>query len=55
LDDHLEKLLEGNFSSKSLFLAFRKNIKSLLEMLLAGIATSPALSDMEGKKYERED
>jgi len=33
-DDHLEKLLEGKFSPKSLFLAFRNDTESLLEMLL---------------------
>ena len=33
LDDHLEKLLEGNFSLKLLFLVFRKNIQSLSKML----------------------
>ena len=30
----LEKLLEDTFSPKLLFLAFRKNIQSLLEILL---------------------
>ena len=34
LDDYLEKLLEGSFSQKSLFLAFIKDMESLLEMLL---------------------
>ena len=33
MDDHLEKLLEGSFSPKLLFLAFKNNIESLLEML----------------------
>jgi hypothetical protein len=31
--------LEDSFSPKLLFLAFRKNIESLLEMLLGGGAT----------------
>jgi hypothetical protein len=34
LDDHLEKLLESGFLPKPLFLAFSKNMESLLEMLL---------------------
>jgi hypothetical protein len=33
LDDHLDKLLEVFFLKKSLFLPFRKNIKSILELL----------------------
>jgi hypothetical protein len=33
LDDHLEKLLENNFSPKYLFLAFRKDTDSLLAKL----------------------
>ena len=33
LDDHLEKLLEDNFSPKFLFLTFKKDMESLLEML----------------------
>ena len=33
-DNHLDKLLEDSFSQKSLFLVFRKEIESLLEMLL---------------------
>jgi hypothetical protein len=34
LNNHLEKLLESSFSPKSLFLAFRKDIENLLELLL---------------------
>jgi hypothetical protein len=34
LDDHLDKLLESSFSPKPIFLAFKKDMKSLLEMLL---------------------
>ena len=34
MDDHLEKLLDGIFLLKSLFLAFKKDTKSFLEMLL---------------------
>jgi hypothetical protein len=34
LDDHLDKLLEDIFSPKALFLPFRKNIESLLGMVL---------------------
>jgi hypothetical protein len=34
LDNHLEKLLDDSFVPKSLFLTFRKDMKSLLEMLL---------------------
>jgi hypothetical protein len=34
LDNHLEKLLEGIFPSKFLFLTMRKYIESLLELLL---------------------
>ena len=33
LDNHLEKLLEGIFPSKSLFLTMRKDLESLLELL----------------------
>ena len=33
LNNHLEKLLEGNFSPKSLFLVFRKDIESLGDAL----------------------
>ena len=33
-DDHLEKFLVGSFALKSLLLTFRKDMKSLLEMLL---------------------
>jgi hypothetical protein len=36
LDDYLEKLLEGSFSPKSLFLSFRKNIESLGDALRRG-------------------
>jgi hypothetical protein len=46
LDDHLEKLFEGSFSPKSLFLVFRKNMKSLLEMLLVLSGFNP-LSPLE--------
>ena len=43
LDNHLEKLLEDNFSPKSLFLTFKKDMENLLEVLLAGgsIKTTP--------------
>jgi hypothetical protein len=34
LDDHLEKRLASTFSPKFLFLAFSKDIESLLEMLI---------------------
>jgi hypothetical protein len=34
MDDHLKNLLEDSFSPKSLFLAFRNDLKSLLDMLL---------------------
>jgi hypothetical protein len=34
LDNHLKKLLESIFPSKSLFLAIRNDIESLLELLL---------------------
>ena len=34
LDNHLEKLLYGSFSPKYLFIAFRKDMKNPLEMLL---------------------
>ena len=37
LDNHLEKLLEGSFSPKSLFVAFRNDIESLLETLLGWV------------------
>ena len=34
MDDHIEKLSESSFSPKSLFIAFRKDMESSLEMLL---------------------
>jgi len=33
LHNHLDKLLKVNFSPKSLFLAFREDLESLLELL----------------------
>jgi hypothetical protein len=40
LDNHLEKVLEGIFPSKSLFLTMRKDIKSLLELLQVTVSTN---------------
>jgi hypothetical protein len=34
LDNHLEKLLQGSFSPKSLFLAFRKDMERLGDALM---------------------
>ena len=33
LNDNLDKLLEGNFSLKFIFIAFKKDIENLLELL----------------------
>jgi hypothetical protein len=37
MTNHLKKLLEDSFLSKSLFLSFRKDLESLLELLLDGL------------------
>jgi hypothetical protein len=52
LNDHLEKLLEGSFSPKFLFLVFKKNMESLLEMLLYRVP-GPRLRSRLGLMFGR--
>jgi hypothetical protein len=54
LDNHLEKLLEYIFISKSLFLVIKKYIESLLELLSAMFQLEVKNIQLEHKNFSNE-